>query len=170
MMPTGFWFQGFISSAEGATVLPEDVTILPLPTLTGNRLNPLGGTVGTVISKSTKHIDAAYELFKFYNAGLPAENRASSGWGIPTLNSMMPLMPTETSLQQQAVNILNIEMEFATTRYDINPFISGDSINSILNSAFDRSLNGELSFDEAIRLAEEEINLVIEDGMFAAGM
>lgn len=170
MIPTGFWFQGFISSAEGAAVLPEDVTILPLPTLTGNRLNPIGGTVGTVISASTQHVEAAYKLFEFYNAGLPAQNRASSGWGIPTLNSMISMIPTETSLQQQAVHILEIEMQFATTRYDINPFISGDSITSILNSAFDRALNGELSFDEAIRLAEEEINLVIQDGMFAAGM
>lgn len=170
MVPTGFWFQGFIGSAQDAAISQEDVTILPLPSLSGNRLNPLGGTVGTVISADTKNFDAAYELFEFYNAGLPAENRASGGWGVPTLNSLMSMMPSETSIQQQAVAMLEVEIGFATDRYDINPFISGDSINTILNSAFDRALNGELSFEEAIRLAEEEINLVIEDGMFAAGM
>ena len=78
------------------------VTMLPAPTFYGKlRINPTIGAAGTAIAASTKNPDAAWKLFEYYHSGEPAIARAKSGWGVPALKSLYPLMPQQTAFQRQ---------------------------------------------------------------------
>ena len=117
----GYWYSAMIT-ADKEAIEKQKPVLLPAPSWDGKqRFNPTAAAVGLVVAKSTKNPDAAWQLFEYYMAGEPAKARAASGWGVPGLKSLYPLMPRESAFQRQVQDQLKDELQYADRMLDVNP-------------------------------------------------
>lgn len=161
MAQYGFWF-GAMAESE---VTEGNVIMLPGPTWAGVRRNPTVTATGMIMARATQVPEAAWKVFEYYNGGAPAVERAGSGWGVPALISMYDLMPNETAYEQQKLRVLLGELDLATSPLQFNPYLSETAVATTWNTQMDRALVGEITFDEALRNVESEVNAAIQDGL-----
>jgi multiple sugar transport system substrate-binding protein len=157
----GYWLHGIIIGADN----PETLEMRPGLSWGGEVIvNPPMGGAGWFIASSTEVPDAAWEMFEYYMGGPPAEGRARSGWGLPALKSMFPLIPQETAIDIQWYE--NVMWELDNTVQDprqLNPFIETGNINSSWDSNLELYLRGEITLDEAIANVDEEVNTALRE-------
>jgi multiple sugar transport system substrate-binding protein len=161
MAQYGFWF-GAMAESE---ITEGDVIMLPGPTWTGVRRNPTVTATGMIISRPTNVPQAAWRVFEYYNGEEPALERAASGWGVPGLESMYDLIPSETEYEQQKLRVLLGELALETPPLQFNPYLGEEVVATTWNSQMDRALTGELTFDEALANVESQVNAAIQDGI-----
>jgi multiple sugar transport system substrate-binding protein len=163
----GYWFSGWLAGAQDSPVAGK-VTMLPAPTFYGKlRINPTIGAAGTAIAASAKNPDAAWKLFEYYHSGEPAIARAKSGWGVPALKSLYPLMPQQTAFQRQVLAVLQDELKHADYVLDVNPYYEDSVFNVSWVSNLEKALRDEISFDQLVENIERECNTAIEAGLKA---
>lgn len=165
----GYWFSGMIRGAADSPIFDKTV-MLPGATWTGTRANPSIGGAGLVISKTTANPDAAWKLFEYHMGGEPAAERAKSGWGVPALRSLMPLMPQETAFDKQTYQVVMDELQFADFVLDINPYMDSAVWGKSWKANLEQALRGELRIEDAIANLDSDVNAAIADGLAAAGM
>jgi multiple sugar transport system substrate-binding protein len=169
MISYGYWFSGMVNGATEESPVFGAVTMVPGATWTGEtRYNPTWGPSGISVAAASKHPDEAFRFFEWYNAGDPALARASSGWGVPALNSLQDLMPTETAFQQAAYDQVQNEMLVSDFVIPVNPYYDVNVFDSTWNLYLEDALNGTMDFEEMIEMVELDVNAVIADGVTAA--
>jgi multiple sugar transport system substrate-binding protein len=165
----GYWFSGMVTGATEESPVYNAVTMLPAPTWTGEaRYNPTWGPTGIAIAADSKHPDEAFRFFEWFNAGDPALARAASGWGVPALNSLQDLMPTETPFQQAALEQVQNEMAVSDFVIPVNPYYDSAVFTSTWELYLEDALRGTIDFDEMLELVEVDVNAAIRDGVIAA--
>ena len=100
--------------------------------------------------------------------GQPAVDRAGSGWGVPALKSLLPLLPQTTPLQQQAYRVLNSELEVMSP-LQFNPFLGEGSFYNAWNQHLEEALTGVITFDELCSKTEADVNGLIQEGVDRIG-
>jgi multiple sugar transport system substrate-binding protein len=169
MVNYGYWFSGSIRAAEDSPIEGK-IVMLPAATWTGKRANPSIGGAGMVITKGSKNPDAAWAFFEYYMGGEPAQNRAKSGWGVPALKSLYPLMPQETEFDKQTYAVLQDELAYADKAVDINPFMDSAVWAKSWKSNLEQALRGSITFEQVIENMDADVNQAIADGRSAAGL
>lgn len=164
----GYWFSGMLAATTDSPVLGK-VTMLPAPTWAGKRLNPTVTAAGTAVAKATKNPDAAWKLFEYYCSGEPAVARAKSGWGIPALKSLYPLMPSQTPFQKQVQTVLQDELKYANESLDVNPYYEDTVFTTSWTKNLEQALRGTISFDQLVANIEKEVNTAIDEGKTSYG-
>src|SRR5213592_492772 len=161
----GYWFSAMAESdiTKGKTVF------LPAPTWSGVRRDPTMTATGWVVSAQTKDPDAAWAVFEQYMGGKPALDRAQSGWGVPGLKSMYPLMPQETPFQKQVQKVLQAELKQSEFTLAFNPYIGEETFATSWKKHLEPALKGSISFDKFVANIEAGINTAIADGKRIAG-
>jgi multiple sugar transport system substrate-binding protein len=163
----GYWFSGMLAGAQDSPVAGK-VTMLPAPTFYGRqRVNPTVGAAGTAIAAGARNPDAAWKLFEYYHAGAPAITRAKSGWGVPALKSLYPLMPRQTDLQKQIQAVLQDELKHADYVLDVNPYYEDSIFNNSWAANLDQALRGRITFEQLVQNIEQECNAAITAGLKA---
>jgi multiple sugar transport system substrate-binding protein len=165
----GYWFSGSIRAAEDSPV-EGNIVMLPGATWSGKRANPSIGGAGMVITRGSKNPDAAWAFFEYFMGGEPAQNRAKSGWGVPALKSLYPLMPQETEFDKQTYAVLQDELTYAENAVDINPFMDSAVWAKSWKSNLEQALRGSITFEQAIENLDTDVNQAIADGRSAAGL
>jgi multiple sugar transport system substrate-binding protein len=122
---------------------------------------------GTIMTAPTKVPDAAWALFEDYNGGAPAVDRAKSGWGVPGLKSLLPLIPQDTEYRQQANKVLQGELALSFPPLQFNPFLGETEVSTAFNKYMEQALEGEMTFDDVLARTEAEVNQAITDGIQA---
>ncbi|WP_308430693.1 ABC transporter substrate-binding protein [Streptomyces aurantiogriseus] len=125
----GYWFGGAIG---GDPKVAEVSRFAPAPQFGGTRVSPTFGATGYWIPKGAKNKDAAWKFFEWYFGGQPAKDRASSGWGIPTLKSLHSQMPQGTALQKQAFEVQQQELDYFKV-LTFTPYAQLAALDSTLN-------------------------------------
>jgi multiple sugar transport system substrate-binding protein len=153
----GYWFGGAIG-AEAK--IAEVSRLAPAPQLGGNRISPCFGATGYWIPKDAKNKDAAWKLFEYYFAGKPAQERATSGWGIPTLKSLRSKMPQKTAFQKQAFAVQEGELEHFSV-LTFTPYAQLTALDGVINKVLPKAIKGQASAgkvaDELNTLMNEQI-------------
>ena len=122
------------------------------------------------MSSQTKVADAAWEVIEWYSGKDAAIARAKSGWGVPALKSLYPLMPSETPFQKQVQNVLTQEIKAANYTLQFNPYYDANNANtSVWKSSLEKALRGSISFDDMIASIENANNQAIQDGVDQIG-
>ena len=183
MVHTGYWFSGQLRAdaanpdtpARGEAMEAGHYQLHPMFTWNGTRQNLCITAAGAIITapefreNGDADSNAAWTAFEWFMAGDPAVGRASSGWGLPALNSLNDLIPSETAFDQQTLDVVMAEMEYADGTVGFNPNLAGGEPGIVgatyLNNLED-ALNGNLSFDDLLQLIEDETNFAIEEGIF----
>ena len=156
----GYWFGGNFAAKDAAL---QTVRFAPAPVMGDIPADPTYSGQGWWIPAKAKHKDAAWKLMEYYMAGSPAIARAESGWGIPSLKSLMPKMPQTLPYQKQAYAVVQNELQHAVPLPD-SPYISVELLNSTIDKYLQRAIKGEMSVKEACSALTDELNKSLAQG------
>lgn len=128
MATDGYWFGGTIG---GDAEIAEVSRFAPAPQLGSHRVSPCFSGTGYWIPKKAKNKDAAWKYFEYYFAGKLAQDRATTGWGIPSLNSLVPKMPRDTAFHKQSYDVQQRELPYFSV-LPVSPYAQVDALNVVL--------------------------------------
>jgi multiple sugar transport system substrate-binding protein len=162
MIVYGYWYGAMCEGEQ--TKGKIGVMCAPQWDLKQKRISPSFNICGGFISSKTKNKEATFRVFDWFFGGPPATERATSGWGVPAQNSLLGKVPTDTQLGKDRAANLEAEMKYvsfgtATTSQYILPDIYDNS----MRKNFELALKGDISFDQFLVNAENEINKAIAD-------
>lgn len=168
----GYWIQGgFRDVTPPPTVDPNDIVMYPALSWGGKvTVNPGLGGAGWFIASQTAHPAEAWKLYEYFFGGAPAVNRATTGWGLPSLLSLYSLVPTTEPFQQQFLD--DAQWEAANTIQTprtINPYYQTTVLNDTWNAELEKYLKGEITITQAIENLDTAVNNAITTGKAAAG-
>jgi len=155
----GYWYGGNFAADDAL----KTVKMAPAPTMGDTRANPTYGGQGWWIPAKAKNKDAAWKLMEYYMAGPPAEGRASSGWGLPGLKSLMDKLPQDQPFQQAAYTTAQNELQFNVPLPD-SPYIATEMLNTTIDKYLQRAIKKELTVDEATAALTDELNDALQQG------
>jgi multiple sugar transport system substrate-binding protein len=161
MSNNGYWFCG--SVAETPDIAPVS-RLAPAPQFgTGPRISPCQAATGFWIPRKAPNKEAAWRLFEWYLGGEPAQARASSGWGIPTLKSLRSLMPRQEAFQQEALRVQEAELEHFSV-LSFTPYVRPEALDAVLNQVMPPAMRGEMPLDDLVRELNERMNQPMDRG------
>ncbi|MDT0487911.1 extracellular solute-binding protein [Streptomyces doebereineriae] len=128
MATDGYWFGGTIG---GDAKIAEVSRFAPAPQLGSHRISPCFSGTGYWIPKGAKNKDAAWKYFEWYFGGKPARDRATTGWGIPSLNSLRSKMPRDTAFHKQSYEVQQRELPYFSV-LPVSPYAQMDALNAVL--------------------------------------
>ncbi len=161
MTMDGFWFGGNLAGGDAADTAATS-TMIPAPTF-GTRVSPAVGGVGGWIPEASKNKDAAWTVMEYFMAGKPAEDRAASGWGLPSLTSLWSMIPSEQPYQQEAIATAKAEMEHFVP-LDDSPYISFTQWNGILDQAVQDGIKGTKTAEQVAQDLQDQMNTLLQQG------
>jgi multiple sugar transport system substrate-binding protein len=160
----GFWYGPM---AEGDEYKGK-VKMLRAPTWGSNTSsrNPCAAATCTVMGAQTKFPEVTWKAIEFFSGKLPAEERAKSGWGVPALKSLYPMIPNSSDFEKQKYNVLMKEVETVTFFPKYNPYYNSQNVGSDAWAAqTTAALKGEITFDEMVANIETTHNDAIAQGI-----
>ena len=113
--------------------------------------------------------DAAWKVFEYYMGLEPAQERAKSGWGVPGLKSLYPLMPIEGDYRSQVSKVLQGELDLNTPPLQFNPFLGESTVADSWVKNLDQAVRGSITFDDMLKGIETDVNQAIKDGIDRIG-
>jgi len=144
MSNTGYWMGGMIGADKK---LAQVSRLAPAPVFAGGpRISACQGGTGMWMPRKAKNKDAAWRIFEWFFGEAPAKARASSGWGIPTLKSLRPLMPAQEDYQKRTLKAQQNELEHFSV-VSLAPYITGDAFESLYNQVTPAAMTGGISVD-----------------------
>lgn len=151
------------------TVEFEDMILCPSPVMEeGQKTTYTASPVGAIIAATVpdEKIDVVFDCWEFIHLGIPAEKRAKSGFNLPVKKSVAQSVQIENEFQRGnyefTLDYLN-KCDYIFVR--TNPYISSAGLEGVFEKYFTPLLYDEYSFDESMNLIEEEIQLLIDEGM-----
>jgi len=164
----GYWFSGM---AESDKVKGEDIMMMRAPQWGPNYTNPTVSGCGMFLNSKTPVPDAAWKMFEWFMGEEPAQNRSKSGWGVPGLKSMLPLMPVDKPWRKATYDMVQWELENSKVPVmTFSPYLAPDTFAATWTKYHDQYIKGEMAFDAFVDNVEKECNTAIQEGMDAAGV
>lgn len=160
----GYWYGGNFAADDAL----KTVAFAPAPTMGDTRVAPTYSGQGWWIPEKAKNKDAAWKLMEYYMAGPPAEARASSGWGLPSLKSLSDRLPQEQEFQKQAYEVTQNELQYAQPLPD-SPYISNDALITAIDKYLQSAIKGETSVEDATSALTDEVNETLAQGVEQIG-
>ena len=90
--------------------------------------------------------------------------RATSGWGIPALRSMVEKMPTVSALDQQARQVCVNQMEDFSVAPRSNPYVLYTGLTTEFDKYYNLYLYDVQTLDEAMATIDKDIGFLIDEG------
>ncbi|MCW6005765.1 sugar ABC transporter substrate-binding protein [Micromonospora sp. CPCC 205371] len=157
----GYWYGG--NFIEAAADLKDNIRMAPAPVMGDKRVSPCYAGQGAWIPAKAKNKDAAWKLMEYFMGGPPAEERAKSGWGMPALKSLLPLMPQELPYQQEAFRTAQAELAYNVPLPD-SPYVTIANWITTLNQYIDQAARKKITLDVAAQKITEDINKLLKQG------
>ena len=157
----GYWFGGNVFTASSA--LKAGSRLVPAPQMGSNRYSPSFAGIGAWIPAASKHKDEAWRLMEYFMTGTPAQDRAKSGWGIPSLKSFLPKMPQDLPYQQEAYASTQNELKYSGILPD-SPYITSTNYDTILKKYLLQVVKKQITLDVACQQATADANKVLAQG------
>jgi len=158
MVVYGYWFQGEITS--GPKTLLQHVGFAPSPQWGPKRLSGCLTATGAWIPANSKNKDAAWKFFEYYMAGKPAQNRATSGWGVPTVKRYLKDMPQGTPEQRDFYRVLQNELKhFTVLRF--SPYITDTAMSNAINKYMQPVMKGQMKLEDGAKQLEIAVNKLV---------
>ncbi|MEV6544641.1 extracellular solute-binding protein [Streptomyces sp. NPDC051665] len=166
MAGDGYWLGGMIDTDKK---LAQVSRLAPAPVFAGGpRLSPCQGGTGLWMPKKAPNKDAAWRVFEWFFGEAPAKARASSGWGIPTLKSLRPLMPAQEAHQKRVLRVQEAELKhFSVTAF--TPYASADALAALFNQAAPAAMSGGISVDTLAGRLNSSMNEQLKRGKEQVG-
>ena len=146
----------------------KTIRFAPAPTM-GDEPVPMSfGGAGLWIPEQSDAKDAAWKFMEYFMAGPPAEERAASGWGLPSLKSLADKLPQEQPYQQQAYAVVQDQLKYTQPLPD-SPYISALLLQDTIDKYLQQAIKGELTVEEAAQALTDELNEALAQGVDQVG-
>ncbi|WDV55319.1 extracellular solute-binding protein [Streptomyces coeruleorubidus] len=165
MAGDGYWFGGVIG---GDPKLADVSRFAPAPQMGGHRISPTFGATGYWIPEGAKNKDAAWKFFEWYFAGQPAKDRASSGWGIPALKSLRPMMPKAQPFQKQSYAVQQQELPYFQMM-TVTPYAQTTALDAVINKVLPGAVKSGTSAGKVADALNSQMNDAIAAGKELVG-
>lgn len=146
------------------TVDTEDILLTPYPVSDNTKtVYNICTPTGAVISAQTEHPDEVFACWEYIHLGPLVEKRASKGLNLPIKKSVAEKVSPESDFLKE-----NLEMTLKIAEKDfllpkVNPYVTGAA--SIFNKYWGPALEGEFSLEEALETIQDEIQILINEGV-----
>jgi multiple sugar transport system substrate-binding protein len=167
MVQLGYWFGASCASVPGYA---DKFGWAPAPVMVkgGTRVTNNLGATGFVISSKTRYPNEAYRVFEWYMADKPGVERAATGWGIPPMKSLQPLLPTGNAFDKGRKDIAMEEVKYMRppqTSWYTRVAVYGN----FWKEAEREYLSGKLTADAAVDLFYKNMNAAMANGKEEVG-
>jgi multiple sugar transport system substrate-binding protein len=157
----GYWYGGnFIKESDE---LKASIGMAPAPVMGGKRISPCYAGQGAWIPAKSRNKDAAWKLMEYFMAGPPALERATSGWGLPSLKSLLPKLPQDLPYQRQAYQTSQNELNYSGPLPD-SPYVGVGSWETVLDKYIQRAIKKQMSVEAACQQITDEVNKLLKQG------
>ena len=168
MVQLGYWYGASSAEVEG---YEEKFGWAPAPVMDkgGMRVTNTLGASGFVISALTEYPDQTFEVFEWYMAGEPGIERAVTGWGIPPLKSLQPMLPEESEYDRVRKEIALEESKYFRPP-QLSTYVRTTAYDGPWEEAKNAYLEGNVTADEALDMFFEAMNANIDLGRQELGL
>ncbi|MFI2037121.1 extracellular solute-binding protein [Streptomyces bottropensis] len=165
MATDGYWFGGAIAGDPKVATVSH---LAPAPQLGGNRVSPCFGATGFWVPRDAKNKDAAWKFFEWFFGGAPAQGRATSGWGIPTLTSLRAKMPQDKPYQKQAFKVQEQELaHFSALTF--TPYAQMSALDGVISKVLPGAVKAGTSAGKVADELNKQMNDLIDQGKDVLG-
>ena len=126
------------------------------------------GATGVVMYAKTKVPDQAFKVFEWYMGGAYGQERAKTGWGIPPLKSLVPLLPEENSFDKARKAIALDDAKYFQP-WQATPWIPANSWTAAWSEHIEPLVRGQITMDQFVDRYLESMNKLIADGKAQLG-
>jgi multiple sugar transport system substrate-binding protein len=169
VLMVGYWFRGMLASREEMkNRYQDDVLALPSPVMTkGQRKSACMSGTGAVVYSNAKEMEAVMTFMDWFFGGKPVDMRAEIGWGLPMWKSKMNLLPLNSPFEKTLTKVNDEDMKVMMdgSQYRINPFLLSTGASAAFDKHFNEVIYDRITIDQVIPLIENEINILIKEGM-----
>lgn len=162
----GYWFGGQI--ATGSADLQAASVLLPAPQMGTKRVSSCYSATGHWIAANSKQKDLAWKFFEYFYTGKPAHDRATSGWGVPPLKSLLSEMPQATAGQKSAYHVVQDELQYFVS-LPVSPYTTSAAVGSVIDQYLQQVVKKEISLSTAAQQITSGVNLLLHQGQQTAG-
>ena len=163
----GYWYTGFTEST--APAFESKLQFNAAPVLGSTRISPTFGAVGYWIPAKAKNPGASFAWLEWYCGGAGAKQRISAGDGLPSLHSMLPLLPQRNDFERTVIATQNNELDYIEVVQVASPYALNTAINTTLAKDFPQAITGSLSVGKLADLLTGDVNAVLAAGKKALG-
>ncbi|WTN17058.1 extracellular solute-binding protein [Streptomyces canus] len=165
MSCNGYWFGGLIG---GDPKLAAASRFAPAPQLGSHRVSSCFGATGFWIPRDAKNKEASWKFFEWYFGGKPAQERAASGWGIPSLTSLRSKMPQTSAFQKQAFQVQEQELPHFSV-LSFTPYAQQAALEGVLTKVLPGALKSGTSAGKVADTLNSRMNEQLAQGKELVG-
>src|SRR5206468_10038539 len=118
---------------------------------------------GAWIPSNAKNKQAAWKFMEYFMTGLPAMNRATSGWGNPSVKSLVPDMPHATSYQKDFLRVQQNELKYLGILH-YSPYVGHDAMETAITKNLEPVLRGQMKLEDGAKALQAEVNKLLRLG------
>jgi multiple sugar transport system substrate-binding protein len=163
----GYWFTGFTEATSPPFEAKLQFNAAPL--LGSSRISPTFGAVGYWIPAKAKNPAASFAWMEYYCAGAGAKQRIAAGDGLPSLHSLLPLLPQKIAFDSKSVATQENELNYFHVVQVASPYAQNTAINTTLTKDFPAAISGSLSVGALADKLTTDVNAVLAAGKKALG-
>lgn len=167
MANQGYWFTGYAATTNPAYETKLQFNAAPL--LGSTRISPTYGAVGYWIPAKAKNPAASFAWMEWYCGGAGAKQRIAAGDGLPSLHSLLPLLPQQIAFDKKAVSTQENELNYFKVVQVASPYAQNTAINTTLTKDFPAAVSGSLSVGALADKLTTDVNAVLAAGKKALG-
>lgn len=161
MVIYGYWFQGEIATDTHG--LLKHVGFAPAPQWGSSRISGCFTATGAWIPQNSKNHTAAWTFMEYFMTGKPALDRATSGWGVPSIKPYLKDIPQGTSYQKAFYRTLQNELRyFKVLRF--SPYVTDDAMGTVIDKYMQPVMKGQAKLDDAAGQLEDAVNKLLQKG------
>lgn len=166
MAMDGYWFSGEITS--GTATQQNNSVLLPAPVMGSKRISSCFAGTGLWIAAKTQHPDEAWKFFEYFFAGKPAHDRATGGWGTPSLKSLISEMPQTLPNQKEAYQATQAELQYFSV-LPVSPYTTSAAVGTIIDTVLQQVVKNQMTLSAGAQQITTNVNLLLQQGAQAAG-
>lgn len=165
MDAAGYWMTGQITPDQEVEPFSR---LAPAPQMGSTRVSPTTAATGFWMSSKSRMKDEAFAFIEWFCGGEPAAGRATTGWGIPSVNSLVEKLPQETELQKAAFRTQMKEIEYLSV-VPTTPFVDPTAIDATLAASFAKAVRGDITVGQWADSATKSANTLLANGASLVG-
>jgi multiple sugar transport system substrate-binding protein len=134
----------------------------------GKRVTNTLGATGVCMYLKTKVPDQAFKVFEWYIGGDYGVERAKTGWGIPPLKSLEPLLP-EANAFDKSRKLIGLDDSKYFTPWQANEWAIATNWDPIWTSNIEPLVRGQVTMDQFVDKWYSGLNKLFADGKAEVG-
>lgn len=163
----GYWFTGFTAST--APAFESKLQFNAAPLLGSTRISPSFGAVGYWIPAKAKNPGASFAWLEWYCGGAGARQRVAAGDGLPSMRSMLPLLPQTSAFERAVIATQTNELRYINVVQVASPYALNTAINTTLAADFPAAITGSMPVGKLADKLTTDVNAVLAAGKKALG-